>query len=99
EQTREERCGGHEIDTPGHPRYVRTFAHPPAQGGTTARKMDRRSSLASTAAAGGTVLISACGGGSSSGGGGGDSGAARPAIGKEPGDMRVYEAQGEGRRT
>jgi len=56
--------------------------------------MDRRRFLASTAAAGGTVLISACGGGSSSGGGGGDSGAARPAIGKEPGKISVYEWQG-----
>ena len=59
-----------------------------------ARRMDRRRFLASTAAAGGTVLISACGGGSSSGGGGGDSGAARPAIGKEPGNLSVYEWQG-----
>jgi len=59
-----------------------------------ARRMDRRRFLASTAAAGGTVLISACGGGSSSGGGGGDSGAARPAIGQEPGKISVYEWQG-----
>jgi len=56
--------------------------------------MDRRRFLASTAVAGGTVLISACGGGSSSGGGGGDTGAARPAIGKEPGSLSVYEWQG-----
>lgn len=56
--------------------------------------MDRRRFLASVAAAGGTVLISGCGGGSSSGGGGGGSGPSRPPIGKEPGNLSVFEWQG-----
>src|SRR5438477_214297 len=55
-------------------------------------RLDRRSFLAGAAWLGGAAMLGGCGAGSSSGGGG--STASRPPIGKEPGNLSIYEWQG-----
>src|SRR2546423_292501 len=56
-------------------------------------RLDRRSFLAGAASLGGAAMLGGCGSGSSSGGGGGGS-SSRPPIGKEPGNLSIYEWQG-----